>query len=613
MSMTDKRLELNLKEPFFKEDWAFKIDFSKCKNFEELFLYLDKVVIENINVGQLFRDMYKLPERCPLLDTFIPFGGFSQNTLNEFQIDGSFEKGFLEILNDIKNTSSSKEKNQKLFDYINSLTVGLRDIALKIINLTYSSYYTYNVSLSAVKDITEPFTNVPNLFIDTLLQFEFLGSNDSGEILPSECKNKIRELYNSSTEDQREILRYIIDRDFKIKMSEKSFHNVLSFTNKIRIIPYQRCEKMDKLNRIEYPALCERKADGKFQNIMYDTLSSSGFTSNRSGKLSHLNVIINELKEFDTTTKYFSSIWVVPLVINGEAIIKVPGCNAPDGIFPREIGNGLFNSYDSRYTTFKTLVNKVTDSFSKTSLNRNVEELIKHLLEWYRVAQYMQIEAWNIVPFNSWLGLNSGFDILKSKSYLRDFLAKYKEWCLTNNREIRIQEIEGDFVNNEEEALTIYNNNLKKGLEGCVVKNLKAIIEHGTSTEGIIKLKDFKECDLRVIGYNPGTDKYYGGVGSLICQTECGVMIVSATGLTDDQRGFKRLDPNDSSLGIILKEGWDNNCYNGLIVNVKYNMLSKDKKGKPSLSLPNVVEFRNDVVVAQTYEEIAKGKNKKNG
>ena len=32
MSMTDKRLELNLKEPFFKEDWAFKIDFSKCKN-----------------------------------------------------------------------------------------------------------------------------------------------------------------------------------------------------------------------------------------------------------------------------------------------------------------------------------------------------------------------------------------------------------------------------------------------------------------------------------------------------------------------------------------------------------------------------------------------------
>ena len=34
-------------------------------------------------------------------------------------------------------------------------------------------------------------------------------------------------------------------------------------------------------------------------------------------------------------------------------------------------------------------------------------------------------------------------------------------------------------------------------------------------------------------------------------------------------------------------------------------MLSKDKKGKPSLSLPNVVEFRNYVVVAQTDEEIA--------
>ena len=38
-----KRLELNLNMSFFKEDWAFKIDFSKCKNFEDLFKYLDSV------------------------------------------------------------------------------------------------------------------------------------------------------------------------------------------------------------------------------------------------------------------------------------------------------------------------------------------------------------------------------------------------------------------------------------------------------------------------------------------------------------------------------------------------------------------------------------------
>ena len=42
-----KRLELNLNMSFFKEDWAFKIDFSKCKNFEDLFTYLDSVVIED--------------------------------------------------------------------------------------------------------------------------------------------------------------------------------------------------------------------------------------------------------------------------------------------------------------------------------------------------------------------------------------------------------------------------------------------------------------------------------------------------------------------------------------------------------------------------------------
>ena len=274
------------------------------------------------------------------------------------------------------------------------------------------------------------------------------------------------------------------------------------------------------------------------------------------------------------------------------------------------------NNLDSFLTNydflFKTLTNKVQDAFGKTSLNRTVEELIKHLLEWYRVTEFMQIDAWNIVPFDNWLKLDTGFTILKTKQYLKDFINKYQVWCIENNRRIRIGEIEGSFVQNEEEAFIIYNGNLIKGLEGCVIKNLEANIEHGTSTEGIIKLKDFKECDLRVIGFNPGTDKYFGGIGSLICQSECGTLVVSATGLSDEQRGFRRLDPNDSSKGIVLKEGWDNNCYNGLIVNIKYNMLSKDKSGKPSLSLPNVVEFRNDVVVAETYEEIVKGKNKKN-
>jgi hypothetical protein len=86
-----KRLELNLNMSFFKEDWAFKIDFSKCKNFEDLFKYLDNVIIEDINVGEQFRKMYTFPENCPLLDTFIPFRGFTTNPENEIGIDGALD------------------------------------------------------------------------------------------------------------------------------------------------------------------------------------------------------------------------------------------------------------------------------------------------------------------------------------------------------------------------------------------------------------------------------------------------------------------------------------------------------------------------------------------
>jgi hypothetical protein len=67
-----KRLELNLNMSFFKEDWAFKIDFSKCKNFEDLFKYLDSVVIEDINVGEQFRKMKrKIYEKTTTYNIFM--------------------------------------------------------------------------------------------------------------------------------------------------------------------------------------------------------------------------------------------------------------------------------------------------------------------------------------------------------------------------------------------------------------------------------------------------------------------------------------------------------------------------------------------------------------
>jgi hypothetical protein len=205
-----KRLELNLNMSFFKEDWAFKIDFSKCKNFEDLFKYLDNVIIEDINVGEQFRKMYTFPENCPLLDTFIPFRGFTTNPENEIGIDGSFERKFLDILNDIRNTSGAKDKNKKLFDFVNLSSAAIGEVILKIINLTYSTYYTYNVSLSALKDITEPYNGIPNYFLDTLKQLEYVGLNDSGEILPGECKTIIRKLYTESNDFSLVISRFSI-------------------------------------------------------------------------------------------------------------------------------------------------------------------------------------------------------------------------------------------------------------------------------------------------------------------------------------------------------------------------------------------------------------------
>jgi ATP-dependent DNA ligase len=128
-----------------------------------------------------------------------------------------------------------------------------------------------------------------------------------------------------------------------------------------------------------------------------------------------------------------------------------------------------------------------------------------------------------------------------------------------------------------------------------VIKNLAATWEHDSNRQGIIKLKDFLECDLIITGWNYGKEggEFADGIGSYLCESSDGLLKVAVSGMKRNDRGFERVDENDSSRGLKLIDGFNPDQNVGKIMAVKYNELIKSKNSDTySLFLPSVLEVR---------------------
>ena len=173
----------------------------------------------------------------------------------------------------------------------------------------------------------------------------------------------------------------------------------------------------------------------------------------------------------------------------------------------------------------------------------------------------------------------------------------------------RLLKVDTIIANTPEELMEYYQSKLDQKLEGIVAKNFELTWCHDINIDGIIKLKDFKECDLIITGWNYGNPntQFEKGVGSYTCESSDGLLIVDVSGLTMEQRGFRRVDPNDSSKGIELIPGFNADDNIGKIVAVKFNEVANNKTGKvKSLNLPSIIEIREsfDKSLADTLAQI---------
>jgi len=154
--------------------------------------------------------------------------------------------------------------------------------------------------------------------------------------------------------------------------------------------------------------------------------------------------------------------------------------------------------------------------------------------------------------------------------------------CLTETR----------IVYSMEEARKHYKEHRARKLEGTICKSSDAFWKDGTSKDQV-KQKEEIDVELRVKGFNPGKGKNAGTFGSIQCESECGLLEVNVSGMSDEMRLAIHLD----------RANWP-----GKIITARSNSLLAPSKGKKnglwSMFLPRLIEERADKTVADTLEQI---------
>lgn len=333
-------------------------------------------------------------------------------------------------------------------------------------------------------------------------------------------------LENASPSDAAVIER-IIQKDLKCGVSDSTANKI--WPGLIHQYPCMLASQYDEklVAKMKFPAMAQLKMDGmRFNAIVRsgkcELKSRSGKTVDLLGRLEQEFIVMAGGRN---------------LVFDGELVVDNEGA-----LLDRQTGNGI--------------------------LNKAVKGTISE-----QEAKRVRATLWDVIPYDRFV---KGVD---KESYMTRFTLLQS---MSHPKTIRI--VEHKVVANIEEAQAIFEKYLAEGQEGIILKNLNSPWEDKRS-KNLIKFKGEMDCDLRVVGVQPGTGKYEGKLGALICESEDGVIKVDVgSGFKDFQR--------------------EENYPIGTIVAVKYNARIKNKAGEESLFLPIFQEVRLDKMKADSSKDI---------
>jgi len=333
------------------------------------------------------------------------------------------------------------------------------------------------------------------------------------------------------------VIERIIQKDLKCGVQASTANAV--WTGLVSEYPCMLCSQFDQklVDKINYPAYVQLKMDG----MRFNAIVKDGKCEFRSRNGKEIFLLGNLEQEF------ISLAGDVDCVFDGELMVM-----HPDDIqfMDRQTGNGILNK-----------ANKGTISVKEASM--------------------VHATVWDVIPYILFQDGHCGTPYSTRYATLKSLVEKQP----SKNKKIWL--VATNIVNTFEEAQSIFEDYLERGLEGIILKDGSGPWEDKRAKHQI-KFKGELECDLKIVAVEEGKGKAEGMLGAIFCESADGIVKVSVgSGFTDSHR----------------KNYWKENLVDKIVA-VKYNSRIKNKVGEESLFLPVFVEIRDDKDEADLSKDI---------
>lgn len=383
-----------------------------------------------------------------------------------------------EIINELKNESSTNAKQAILEK--NKSNEDLK----ALFYATYDPMINYYLRGDAVE--IDVFDSVP----DTKVEFNasVIGQvvkNLNGRVVTGHAaRNYIKEVSLKLTDEDRELLRRMINHDMECKVSEGLINRVWDklIKNYPCLLASKYDEKTDKKIREKYKGkfIAQLKADGGRVNAHVQSGVSTTFYS-RNGNLLLMHGV------FDTALSDFDG-----YVLDGELLVLEGG-----SIQNRQTGNGIFN---------KAVRNTITKDEAET----------------------FHFVVWDMIPIESFkLGID--------KTPYKERFKKLSELVEKNTHNLKISLIESKEFDTIDECLNYAEEKIIDGQEGAIIK-MEPLYWEDNRSKDQIKIKEEKSGDFLCVGVKPHS-KRSELVGSLDFESSDGkISFNCGSGLLDEDR-----------------------------------------------------------------------------
>lgn len=439
-------------------------------------------------------------------------------------------------------------------------------------------YYAYNPNFNYYIKKIPDYNNGLDTIEDyePLAMFEVLDKLKSRAVTGNSATDLLHLYLTRLSKDYAEVLELIIGRDIKSGISSTTINKI--YKDLIPETPYCGCQsfnekKVKALFKKDGKIISERKLDGRYVNILL--LSDRIEMVSRSGKDTIIEgKFLDELKTFK---EYINN---EENVLTGELLMR--------GGFTRSEANGII-------AKIININSNISVDEIKKANKVKLELQQEYNMTFEELQDLVYVGVWDIIPYENYMNLEYNVSRIVRLEYLESLLRNYNEGDLTRYMDITL--VPYRIVKSYDEAIKHLKEELANGYEGTVVKGYYEIWQDGKKINQF-KLKVEFNCELRIIGFNEGAKgtKLEGTLGSLICQSEDGLIAVRVGGQDEKE---------DSKKDYTKDYIWNNKHeFLDKIVEIKCNGISVNKDGGWNFLYPNYVTMRFDKNVANTLEEI---------